>query len=260
MAMHHAHVAADALVSALFAPLCVSCHAVLDSPTRSPACDACWRNLRAFTPPLCDRCGEPLAAAGARHACAASHSALSCCRAVGWYEDVLRDLIHAVKYDERRRLVAALAGLLTRNAGDLLSAGALLVPVPLHPWRQWSRGFNQADDIARALASHSRGVTVVHAIRRARHTRPQSDLDADARRRNVRGAFALAGWTPWSHRRWAGRIARRHAVLVDDVMTTGATLEACAHVLLEAGAREVSAVTLARVANPRAAVAGRAEL
>jgi ComF family protein len=165
-----------------------------------------------------------------------------------------------VKYDERRRLAATLARLLTRNAGDLVGTGALLVPVPLHPWRQWSRGFNQADDIARALASHSRGVTVVHALRRARHTRPQSDLDADARRRNVRGAFALAGWTPWSQRRSAGRIARRHVVLVDDVMTTGATLEACAHVLLEAGAREVSAVTLARVANPRAAGVRRAEL
>ena len=110
-ALHHAHVAADALVSALFAPLCVSCHAVLDSPTRSPACDACWRNLRAFTPPLCDRCGEPVAAAGGRHACAVSQSALTCCRAVGWYEDVLRDLIHAVKYDERRTLAAALAAL-----------------------------------------------------------------------------------------------------------------------------------------------------
>src|SRR4029079_17451629 len=94
-----AHAAADALVSALFAPLCVSCHSVLDAPTRSPACDACWRNLRAFTPPMCDRCGEPVAA-GRRHPCAVSRGALTCCRAIGWYEDVLRDLIHAVKYDE----------------------------------------------------------------------------------------------------------------------------------------------------------------
>jgi len=245
-----AHAAADALVSALFAPLCVSCHAVLDAPTRSPACDACWRNLRAFTPPLCDRCGEPVAAAGSRHACAVSRSALRCCRSLGWYEDVLRDLVHAVKYDERRTLAAALAPLLIRNAGDSIAAGALLVPVPLHPWRQWSRGFNQADDIARAIARHARSVSVVHALRRVRHTRPQSDLDAGARRRNVRGAFALAGWTPLSRRRRAGRLADRHVVLVDDVMTTGATLEACAEVLREAGAREVSAVTLARVVSP----------
>jgi len=256
-ASHHARAAADALVSALFAPLCVSCHAVLDAPTLSPACDACWRNLRAFTPPLCDRCGEPLACPGGRHACAASQGALTCCRAIGWYEDVLRDLIHAVKYDERRTLVGALAPLLTRNASDLFGEEALLVPVPLHPRRQWSRGFNQADDIARALARHSRGVAVEHALRRARHTRPQSDLDADARRRNVRDAFALAGWTPWSRRRRTSRLADRRVVLVDDVMTTGATLEACAQVLLEAGAREVSAVTLARVANP---IVRRAEL
>jgi len=162
---------------------------------------------------------------------------------------VLRDLIHAVKYDERRTLATALAPLLIRNAGDLIAPGALLVPVPLHPWRQWSRGFNQAEDIARAIARHAHA-SVVHALRRARHTRPQSDLDAEARRRNVRGAFALAGWTPWSRRRRAGRLADRRVVLVDDVMTTGATLEACAEVLLEAGAREVSAVTLARVVGP----------
>ncbi len=164
---------------------------------------------------------------------------------------MLRDLIHAVKYDERRTLAAALAPLLIRNASDLIAAGALLAPVPLHPWRQWSRGFNQADDIARAIARHVHGVSVVHPLRRARPTRPQSDLDAEARRRNVRGAFALAGWTPWSRRRRAGRLADRAVVLVDDVMTTGATLEACAQVLLEAGAREVSAVTLARVVSPQ---------
>jgi ComF family protein len=247
--MSAARVALDAVVSALFAPLCVSCHAVLDAPTRSPACDACWRTLRAFTPPLCDRCGEPVAGVGGRHGCAAS--VLTCCRAIGWYEDVLRDLIHAVKYDERRTLATALAPLLIRTAGELIGPGVLLVPVPLHPWRHWSRGFNQADDIARALGRHAQGVSVVHALRRARHTRPQSDLDAEARRRNVRGAFALAGSTRWSRRRRADRLADRPVVLVDDVMTTGATLEACAQVLLQAGAREVSAVTLARVANPQ---------
>src|SRR4029453_153923 len=124
--MSPARVALDAVVSALFAPLCVSCHAVLDAPTRSPACDACWGTLRAFTPPRCARCGEPVAGGGGRHGCAAS--VLTCCRAIGWYEDVLRDLIHAVKYDERRTLVAALAALLARNAGALVWWGALLVP------------------------------------------------------------------------------------------------------------------------------------
>ena len=247
--MSPARVAVDALIAALFAPLCVSCHAVLDAPTQSPACDTCWRNLRAFSPPLCDRCGEPVAAAGRQHACPVS-ACLTRARALGWYEGVLRDLIHATKYDQRRTLVAALTPRLIRAADDLLAPGAVLVPVPLHPWRQWSRGFNQAGDIACALGRHARGATVVQALRRTRHTRPQSDLDAEARRHNVRGAFAFAGVTVWSRRRAARRIAGRRVVLVDDVMTTCATLDACARVLLDAGAREVSAVTLARVANP----------
>src|SRR5262249_27173101 len=158
---------------------------------RSPACDGCWRNLRAFTPPFCDRCGEPVAIVGARHACPAGARALAHARALGGYEGVLRDLIHAVKYDQRRSLVAALAPLRVRNAGEIIGDGALLVPVPLHPWRRWSRGFNQADDIARALAAGVPHATVIRALRRTRHTRPQSELDADARCRNVQNAFTL---------------------------------------------------------------------
>jgi ComF family protein len=241
---------ADALIAALFAPLCVSCQAVLDTPTRSPACDACWRNLRAFTPPFCDRCGEPLATTETRHACPAGASALKQIRALGAYDGVLRDLIHAVKYDQRRSLVTAITPLLVRNAGALIVDGVVLVPVPLHPWRRWSRGFNQAEDIARALAAQARHGTVMRALRRTRHTRPQADLDAEARRRNVQNAFTLSH-PHWVRHRCMERLAGRHVVLVDDVMTTGATLDACAQVLLQAGAREVSAVVLARVASPR---------
>lgn len=250
--MYYLREGADGAIAALFAPVCVSCHLVLDAPTRSPACESCWRNLRAFTPPLCGRCGEPLPASGRRHACPAVGRALARCRALGWYDGVLRDLIHAVKYDQRRTLVAGLASLLARGVDDVIGADTLLVPVPLHPWRQWSRGFNQADDIARALARHHPHAIVAPALRRARRTRPQSDLDAEARRINVDGAFTLAGWTSQARRRWATRLAGRRIVLVDDVMTTGATLEACAQVVRNAGAAEVSAVTLARVASPGA--------
>ena len=247
---------ADALIAALFAPVCVACRRVLDTPMRSVVCAACWQSLRVFTPPLCDRCGEPLPTAGPHLRCPNTGTALTRCRAVGWYDGILRDLIHALKYDERRSLAAGLAPGLVRGAHDIVGAAdLLLVPVPLHPWRQWSRGFNQADDIARSLAvliPHARVARVLH---RSRHTRPQSDLDAEARRANVRDAFTLTGWTPHSRRRWAQRLARRRVVLVDDVMTTGATLEACARVLRDAGACEVSAVTLARVPSPGASVA-----
>jgi predicted amidophosphoribosyltransferase len=190
--MRHVHVAADALVSALFAPLCVSCHAVLDAPTQSPACDACWRNLRAFTPPLCDRCGEPLATAGGRHACAVSQSALTCCRAIGWYEDVLRDLIHAVEMrraqDAGHRACAAVDPQ-CRRSDRRARCGARAAA----PWRQWSRGFNQADDIARALPGTLRASRSC-TLRRERHTRPpQSDLDAEAAVQRPRALSPLAG-------------------------------------------------------------------
>ena len=120
-----------------------------------------------------------------------------------------------------------------------------LVPVLLHPWRQWRRGFNQATDLSRPLSNS--GLPVWQAIRRRRATTPQFELDAGARRNNVRAAFALAGWTPWQRPHWQRRIAGRTLLLVDDVTTTGATLEACAEVLLQYGAREVRAVAVGRV-------------
>jgi ComF family protein len=117
------------------------------------------------------------------------------------------------------------------------------VPVPLHPWRRVRRGFNQADALAREL-----GIPVVHALWRRRATPAQTGLPAAARRRNVRGVFAVS---PFRSHRWRLRqIAERTIVLVDDVRTTGATLNACAAVLLDAGAREVRALTVARAAPP----------
>lgn len=239
---------ADAFVATLIAPECVSCGSVLDSPTGSPVCPRCWRRLERFTPPLCEVCGEPLAAAGPHPACPLAVSAISRARSLGPYEAVLRDLVHAIKYDRRRSLSAALAGSLALGAADLLDGADALVPVPLHPWRQWRRGFNQADDLALALGS---GRPVLRALRRRKATRPQSALDAHERQVNVRNAFGLAAVTRRGRRRLTARIAGAVLVLVDDVATTGSTLEACAGVLLEAGAREVRAVTIARTIRSR---------
>ena len=237
----------DGLLAALLAPACACCGEVLESPTASPVCGSCWRRLERFTPPVCDACGEPLARLGAHGECAAG-GPIARARALGAYEGVLRDLIHAIKYGQRRSLGAALAVPLTVAAADVLRDADALVPVPLHPWRSWTRGFNQADDLARALAS---GRPVLRALRRTRATRPQSALDADARRANVARAIGLAAFTRRGRRRLAARIAGRVLLLVDDVTTTGATLEACAGVLLAAGAREVRAVTLARTLKGR---------
>ena len=160
-------------------------------------------------------------------------------RSAGEYDAALREIIHAFKYDPRRTLASPLGELLREAGGDLLNEVSCVVPVPLHPWRRLHRGFNQAADLAAALPS-----PVVHALWRWGMTAPQTALSARARRRNVRGAFRLSPLL--SRRVMHSMIAGRIVVLVDDVRTTGATLDACAHVLKDAGAEEVRALTVAR--------------
>jgi ComF family protein len=149
----------------------------------------------------------------------------------------VRDIIHAFKYEGRRSLAGPL-GRWMRAAGDeLLEDADCVVPVPMHPWRRLRRGSNHAGDLAARLDR-----PVVHALWRVRPTAPQMELTAAGRRRNVRGAFQLAPWLPPRQRL---RLRGRTVVLVDDVATTGATLEACAAALKDAGAREVRALTVA---------------
>ena len=218
---------ADALIAAIFAPACLACARVLDNPTRSPVCAACWARIRSFA----DGGGEAVL----------PFATLSRVRAIGPFEDVLRDVVHGLKFQGRRTLAAQLGPLLRDAAGDVLSGADAVVPVPLHPWRQWRRGYNQSELLAAAL-----GHDVWRVLRRRRATRAQTALDRDARRRNVASAFAIGGWSPRSAAHARQRIASRTLVLVDDVLTTGATLDACARVLLDAGAREVRAITVAR--------------
>jgi ComF family protein len=160
-------------------------------------------------------------------------------RSGGAYEGALRDIIHAFKYDGRRSLAVPLAAIMRTAGAGLLRDADVIVPVPLHVTRRLRRGFNQASDLARRLDR-----PVVHALWRVRATSPQAGLTAARRRRNVRRAFRLS---PLLTRRMRSRlIDDRIVVLVDDVSTTGATLDACARVLKEAGAREVRALTAAR--------------
>jgi ComF family protein len=153
-------------------------------------------------------------------------------RAVGRYDGSLRAILHALKYSSRRSVARRLGAMMRSAGGDVLDGADFAVPVPLHPLRRFTRGFNQANELARAL-----GVPVRHALRRARHTRSQADLPAARRHANVRNAFRLA-------RR--ASVDGACVVLVDDVSTTGATLEACARTLVEAGVKEVRALIAAR--------------
>lgn len=231
-------------MAVLLAPACAACDTPLESPTRGPVCEHCWNRIVPITPPICETCAEPLPSwrviSLERQRCARCrrrHTAVSRARAIGPYDGALRDIIHALKYGGRRSLAAPLAARLRMHGADVLTGADVAVPVPLHRSRRRWRGFNQAADLARHL-----GVPVTDAIRRTRATRSQTDLPAARRHANVRDAFAL---------RRRHRVAGCCVVLVDDVSTTGATLEACAKVLLDAGAREVRALTAARAVSRR---------
>lgn len=164
-------------------------------------------------------------------------------RSAGEYEGTLREIIHAFKYQHRRSLARRL-GVMMRTAGaDVLQDAVCVVPVPLHPWRRFRRGFNQAADLARSLDHR-----VVDALWRTRATPPQSELPAGKRRGNVRSVFAMSRLLSAAAR--SRLIEGRTIVVIDDIRTTGATLEACAAVLKRAGAREVRALTAAYALPP----------
>ena len=154
----------------------------------------------------------------------------------------MRAIVHAFKYDGHQTLAAPLAERLMDHPHLRLETIDLVIPVPLHPWRRFARGFNQAERIARHL-----GLPVVHALARRRWTPSQAGLRADTRTRNVRDAFTVAARLTTPRRRdLRHALAKARVLLVDDVVTTGATLSACARVLREAGVREVRAATIAR--------------
>ncbi len=233
---------ADSAIAVLLAPACAVCAGALEQPTRGPVCEACWQAVVAMSGPVCDSCGDPLPAwapaARDSKSCVRCRQALgpiSLSRAIGAYEGALRSIVHALKYGGRRSLAPRLAMLLGRCAPEVLNGADVVVPVPLHRARERARGFNQAEAIARHLP-----LPMARALKRVRRSPSQTGLLAAQRQANVRGAFALT-------RR--GVIQGAVVVLVDDVSTTGATLEACARALMAGGAREVRALTVARVVS-----------
>jgi ComF family protein len=239
--------AARAALDLVYPPLCMSCRAQVREP--GALCAACWQAVHFLDGPMCACCGLPFEFdPGPGTLCAACHAdppAFDAARAVMRYDEASRGPILALKHGDRLDLAPAFARWLDRGGRALLDEADLILPVPLHRARLWSRRYNQAAELARGLGRLSGKPTQLFALQRARATPSQGAMpSATARRRNMRGAFRVDP-------RHKSAIAGRNILLVDDVLTTGATVEACARALKRAGAAKVLVLALARVVRPR---------
>jgi ComF family protein len=228
----------SALLDFVYPPACAACGISLDEAGEL-LCPGCWTAITEGADTAhgrCDRCGCPATAPGAGcDNCVGWEVAFERAVVLGRFAGPLQQAVHALKFSGQRSLGRALGGCLAAHLGAELAAVDLLVPVPLHPARQRERGFNQSALIAAGLGEElARPVAGDLVVRRVQ-TRQQALLDAAARRENLREAFTCPGPVPGD----------RCLCLVDDVLTTGATLDACARALRQAGARTVWAATLA---------------
>jgi len=222
--------ATAAIIDAIYPPRCGAADCGRRGAWVCPDCDAA---LSRIVPPWCARCGAPVGLAPCR--CHELVPALAAVRSVAPFDGWLRDAIVAFKYRDEWARADHLGGLLVERLASLGPVDAV-VPVPLHPKRERRRGYNQAALLANRAGRRAH-LPSLDALARTRDTPQQVGLEATARHANVAGAFAHC---PDSD------VAGKHLVLVDDVLTTGATLGACAETLLAAGAARVCAVTLAR--------------
>ena len=230
--------AADALLP----PSCVSCGAA--SRAHGGLCAPCWGRVRWIERPFCERTGAPMAVdlgPGALSPLAITlDPPYERARAVAMYDHLARRLVHRLKYEDDTAVAPWMARWMARAGRSLLSDADVIVPVPLHRGRRVARGFNQSAELARRLAAEARRPMLADALIRARATRQQVGLGHAARRRNVAGAFVVPDGA-------RGTIGGARVLLVDDVLTTGATVAAASRALLRAGAGAVDVLTFARV-------------
>lgn len=230
-------------LDALLPPRCLACGGAVE--TQGALCAACWQGISFLGAPCCARCGLPFpydAGAGVECAqCVAYPPPFDRARAVFAYDDHSRRLILAFKHADHLHGIPAFGQWLARSGAQLLAEADLVAPVPLHWTRLFRRRFNQSALLAQAAVAAWRGPTAPafapELLIRRRRTRSQGHLTRLQRAENVRGAFAV---------RPGAALAGKRVLLVDDVFTTGATIEACARVLKRAGAAQVDVLTLAR--------------
>jgi len=240
--------ASRTLLDLVLPPRCLRCGALVAES--GALCGDCFSAATFITAPLCARCGAPFGDAWDDTDGVAGNHALVCrvcrrhppaynrARAVLVYDDHSRALLLAFKHGDRTDAAGPLGAWMARAGAPLLATTDLIVPVPLHRWRLWRRRYNQAALLARALAQASGRPWNPMALARPRATPSQGGRGRADRKTNVRGAF---------HVTCPERVSGQRVLLVDDVLTTGATVEECARVLRRAGASTVDVLTLARV-------------
>jgi ComF family protein len=226
-------------------PLCLACARPI--ARQGGLCARCWAGMDLIARPYCERLGTPfqvdLGPGILSPKAIADPPAFGRARAAARYDGTARRLVHKLKYGDRLDLSRAMGAWMAHAGREILGDADALVPVPLHFSRLWRRRFNQAAELARGIAAEGRPLPILtDALTRSRATRSQVGLSAGERRRNLAGAFRVSD---------QGRalVAGRRLVLIDDVMTTGATLDAAARVLRRAGAAEVDALVFALVAE-----------
>ena len=240
--------AGRSVLNALLPPRCLACGTLVSTP--GSLCPGCWQEIDFLAPPQCGICGLPFAYDPGPEvfcgACLRRRPDYDRARAVMRYDDHSRSLVLGFKHGDRTEAAPAFARWMERAGAELLGEAEMILPVPLHWRRLFTRRYNQAALLAQALGRATGLPYRPDILRRRRHTPPQGRLSPSARKRNLRGAFAVDA-------RRRPEIKGRSLLLIDDVLTTGATLSACARVLRRAGARRVDALVLARVVRPSAA-------
>ena len=237
-----------ALLDAALPPHCLTCEAAVSD--HGTFCAGCFGGLSFITTPLCEGCGLPMPFAGPRgemgrcEACLARPHAFTQARAAWLYDEAARRLILPFKHGDRTALAGPIARHMARAGAALLAQADLLVPVPLHPSRLRTRGYNQSALLARHLAKGTGRPWLPDTLRRIRATTSLGEMGAAQRRVAVAGAFTVAP-------RHTPRLTGRRILLIDDVLTSGATADACAEALLAAGATAVDVLAAARVPAPR---------
>jgi ComF family protein len=223
--------------------LCVACR---EPVAGEGVCAACWAKLSFIEPPYCPRLGIPFVYDPGPDLLSmeaiANPPAYARARAAVRYDDVARTLVHALKYQDRTDLAPAMGRWMARAGRELLGEADALIPVPLHWRRGWSRRYNQSGALARVIARQTGVKVAADALRRVRPTQQQIGLSRSQRASNVQGAFKVPAER-------AGEIHGRRVILVDDVLTSGATTDACARALLRAKAASVDVLVFARVVD-----------